>query len=51
MCVQNVVSLKATKVTPDPNIESITPEKRNCFFDYESPSQYQLKAHQRYSYV
>ena len=49
--LQNVVSLGATKVTPNENIESINPEKRQCFFDYEHPPNYPLKAHQKYSQV
>ena len=44
---QNVVSLEAIKITPNPNIESISPENRNCYFDYEYP----LKSQQKYSYV
>ena len=46
-----MVSLGATKVTPNENIESINPEKRQCFFDYEHPPNYPLKAHQKYSQV
>ena len=42
-----MVSLEAIKMTPNPNIEMILPEKRNCYFDYEYP----LQAHQQYSYV
>ena len=49
--MQNVVSLGATKVTPNDNIVSIKPEKRNCFFENEYPSNYPLKAHQKYSQV
>ena len=44
---QNVVSLGAIKITPNENIRSAKPEKRNCFFGDE----YQLKAHQNYSQV
>lgn len=44
---QNVVSLGATKVTPNENIRSTKPEKRNCYFGNE----YQLKAHKSYSQV
>ena len=51
LTLQNVVSLGATKVTPNENIESINPEKRQCFFDYEHPPNYPLKAHQKYSQV
>ena len=47
LAFQNVVSLEAIKITPNPNIESISPENRNCYFDYEYP----LKSQQRYSYV
>ena len=47
MFLQNVVSLMATKITPNSNIEIISPEKRNCYFDYEYP----LKSQQQYSYV
>ena len=49
--MQNVVSLGATKVTPNANIVSIKPEKRNCFFDDEYPLSYPLKAHKKYSQV
>ena len=45
--MQNVVSLGAVKVTSNPNIASIAPEKRKCYFDYEYP----LSGHQKYSQV
>ena len=48
---QNVVSLDATKLTPNSNIETIMPEKRNCYFSYEHPLHHQLQAHRRYSHV
>ena len=44
---QNVVSLGATKVTPNENIRSAIPVKRNCYFGDE----YHLTAHQNYSQV
>ena len=47
--LQNSVSLEATKMTPNPNIETISaaPDKRNCYFNYE----YSLKSQHQYSYV
>ena len=48
---QNVVSLDATKLTPNPDIETIIPQKRNCYFSYEHPPHHQLEAHRRYSHV
>ena len=47
MYFQNVVSLGATKVTPNENIRSAIPIKRNCYFGDE----YHLTAHQNYSQV
>ena len=47
LCFQNVVSLGATKVTPNENIRSAEPVKRNCYFGDE----YHLTAHQNYSQV
>ena len=49
--LQNVVSLGATKLTPHLNIESVAPEKRNCYFESEHPPNNQLQAHHGYSYV
>ena len=49
--LQNVVNLGAVKVTSNPNIEYIDPEKRNCYFDHEHPPNYPLTAHQKYSQV
>ena len=49
--VQNEVSLSAVKVTPDPDIESISPPRRDCFFDYEQPPNKPLKVYQKYSQV
>merc|ERR1719188_1845760 len=43
----NVVSLGATKVTPNENIRSTDPRKRNCYFNDEK----ELKAHANYSQV
>ena len=34
-------------MTSDPNIASIPPRKRNCYFDHEHP----LSGHQKYSQV
>ena len=45
--MQNVVSLGATKVTPNENIRSTDPRKRNCYFNDEK----ELKAHAKYSQV
>ena len=46
---QNVVSLEAIKITPNQNIDTISPGvgKRECYFDYEYP----LKSQNKYSYV
>lgn len=43
----NVVSLGATKVTPNENIRSTDAKKRNCYFSDEKI----LKAHSKYSQV
>ena len=48
---QNEVSLSAVKVTPDPDIKSLSPIKRNCYFDHEEPPNKPLKAYQKYSQV
>ena len=45
------MSLAAVKVTPDSNIESISPEKRKCYFHYEYPKTQPLTAHKNYSQV
>ena len=50
-CVQNVVSLDAIKLTPNPDIETIMPQKRNCYFSYEHPPNHKLEAHRSYSHV
>ena len=49
--MQNVVNLGAVKVTSNPNIEYIDPEKRNCYFDHEHPPNQPLTAHKKYSQV
>ena len=49
--LQTEVSLSAVKVTPDPEIESMNPTKRNCYFDHEHPPNKPLKAYQKYSRV
>ena len=49
--VQNKVSLGAVKVTPDPNINTMDPIKRNCLFHNEHPPNHPLQAHQNYSQV
>ena len=51
MCMQNSVSLSAVKVTPNPNIKSINPLKRKCFFDNEHPPNHPLQAYKKYSQV
>ena len=51
MFIQNSVSLSAVKVTPNPNIKSIDPLKRKCFFDEEQPLNHPLKAYKKYSQV
>ena len=48
---QNKVSLAATKVTSDPNIQTIDPKRRNCLFSHEHAPNHPLKAHQKYSQV
>ena len=45
--IQNVVSLGATKVTPNKNIRSTEPRMRECYFSDEKI----LKAHSKYSQV
>jgi hypothetical protein len=42
-----MVSIGATKVTPNDNILLADPTKRNCYFDHENS----LKAHKKYSQV
>ena len=49
--VQNMVSLGGVKVISNPNIASIAPEKRKCYFDHEHPPHQPLTAHQKYSQV
>ena len=46
-----MVSLGGVKVISNPNIASITPEKRGtgCYFDHEHPPGHPLTAHQKYS--
>ena len=49
--MQNEVGLSAVKVTSDPDIRSIDPSKRNCYFDDEHPANKPLHAYQKYSQV
>ena len=49
--MQNEVGLSAVKVTSDPDIRSIDPFKRNCYFDDEHPANQPLNAYQKYSQV
>ena len=49
--MQNEVGLSAVKVTSDPDIRSIDPSKRNCYFDDEHPANKPLNAYQKYSQV
>ena len=49
--MQTEVSLSATKVTTDPDIVSMTPTKRNCYFDHEHPRNKPLKIYQKYTQV
>ena len=51
MFSQNEVTMSAVKVTPDPNIESISPMKRNCLFEHEHPPNQPLVAYKKYSQV
>ena len=44
---ENLVSLGATKITPNENIRSTEPEARGCFF----PEEKKLVAHAKYSRV
>ena len=46
-----MVSLGGVQVVSNPNIASIAPEKRNCYFDYENPPDRPLTAHLKYSQV
>ena len=46
-----MVSLAGVKVISNPNVASIAPEKRKCYFDYEHPPGRPLTAHQKYSQV
>ena len=43
------VGIGALKITPDPNIKSVDPLKRNCYFSDEYPPNQPLRAHQKYS--
>ena len=45
------MELEATKISPNPNIENIVPEQRNCYFHHEHPPVHTPKTHKRYSYV
>ena len=44
---ENLVSLGATKITPNDNIRSTEPENRGCFY----PEEKELVAHDKYSRV
>ena len=41
--------MSAVKVTPNPNIKSIDPLKRKCFFDEEHPLDHPPQAYKKYS--
>ena len=41
--------MSAVKVTPNPNIKSIDPLKRLCFFDEEHPLDHPPQAYRKYS--
>ena len=43
----NNVAMSAYQVISDPNVKSVSPEKRNCYFTDENP----LKMHQNYTYT
>ena len=45
------MSLAAVKVTPNSNIEPMSPTKRNCYFHHEHPENQPLTAHKNYSQV
>ena len=49
--IKNEVSLEAVKVTPKRNIKSMSPTKRDCYFDYEHPPSHPLTVHKKYSQV
>ena len=49
--IKNEISLEAVKVTPKRNIETMSPTKRDCYFDYEYPPSHPLTVHQNYSQV
>ena len=43
------VGIGALKITPNPNIQSVDPLNRNCYFSDEPPPDQPLRAHQKYS--
>ena len=49
--LQNEVSITAVKITPNPNIDSMKPTERKCYFDYEHPMSHPLRVHKNYSQV
>ena len=49
--LQNLVSLGATKITPNDNIRPSPPEKRRCYFNDHHEREHELEAHETYSQV
>ena len=43
------VGIGALKITPNPNIQSVNPMSRNCYFSHEHPPDQPLRAHRKYS--
>ena len=43
--------MEAVQVSSDLGIDSITPMKRGCLFNYEQPENYTLKGHKKYTQV